>query len=996
MTTKLLSVGSYTVFVAILLITGFFSRPAYAGTGTYKDGRFSFCVSVRFNATPEQLRLIREGFERASQVLADATDGQHRFGTVSIVNNRGAAQAAEFWIYNNFEATHARNAKYGIKGKHVQMDFGYDFGTVEESAYVIAHEFAHDVYTLGDEYQGQKPLGNFISTECAPRPDFPTLNFCLMDDFDKRGGRANGGTTYTLNEFCVASNHDKPNPDGTGGNDTDQHVTHGRSCWETMSALRKSWKLRPFSGLPSDAPPSGHTVSFKTTCGQRKVALLIDRSGSMTTDNRIGYAKLGGGQFINSYADGALAVISFSGAPSVNLPLTEIADDTARNKAKEAVNSLVASGATNIGDGLLAALGQLTTGDDCDTCEKTIILLSDGEHNIGTPPESVVSALNDAGIRLVTSVVGSSISLSGENSLRNLTAQTNGEFHRISTAVEPAGQPLQGYGASGLIGLFTRLGRDMADDALVKQQREVMASGQNKEIPVLLEAGASNATFAVTIADQNDNVTLSLRKPSGTTLTGPSTGVEFVSDSNSRMFRVSTPEAGIWRIIVTAGAVITGKVEVLSFAKHDGVQLHASVDEETIYSPEKIKVHAVATYDGQNVVGATVIGTAIRPDGSKLPISLFDSGLLEHGDREAGDGVYSALFNDYSTDGAYTFELLVENASGHTYAGELIFRSSPPNEKSVPPFTRAASATVIVSGLTMGDTIWVDDAVPQGATSSSVQDGWYWVSSNPAAIAGGAAHQSLIYDGYHQHAFEGAAAKLPIRAGESLFAYVFLDPLNMPREIALQWHDGTSWEHRAYWGANNLGEWVSASTYVEFGINGTNSRRYMGPMPSAGRWVRLTVPASLVGLEGKTVSGMAFTLDGGRATWDRIGKTNTLEIGVRNPRDVIFVEDRVPDGAVAGAYYDIADRNGEPFCWVSRGAPFVNNSPCEYAGPPPFSGDRAHRTHWGSEGDNVKFRKHFFSGMSNPVQINPGDVLFTYVNLNTQYPPDDIYLERVA
>ena len=46
----------------------------------------------------------------------------------------------------------------------------------------------------------------------------------------------------------------------------------------------------------------------------------------------------------------------------------------------------------------------------------------------------------------------------------------------------------------------------------------------------------------------------------------------------------------------------------------------------------------------------------------------------------------------------------------------------------------------------------------------------------------------------------------------------------------------------------------------------------MGTLPAAGRWVRLEVPAAQVGLEGRTVNGMAFTLHGGRATWDYAGK----------------------------------------------------------------------------------------------------------------------------
>ena len=56
----------------------------------------------------------------------------------------------------------------------------------------------------------------------------------------------------------------------------------------------------------------------------------------------------------------------------------------------------------------------------------------------------------------------------------------------------------------------------------------------------------------------------------------------------------------------------------------------------------------------------------------------------------------------------------------------------------------------------------------------------------------------------------------------------------------LQWYD-VNWEHRAYWGANLIG----------WGTDGTTSRQYMGPLPAAGQWVQLAVPAAQVGLEGR-------------------------------------------------------------------------------------------------------------------------------------------------
>jgi hypothetical protein len=159
-------------------------------------------------------------------------------------------------------------------------------------------------------------------------------------------------------------------------------------------------------------------------------------------------------------------------------------------------------------------------------------------------------------------------------------------------------------------------------------------------------------------------------------------------------------------------------------------------------------------------------------------------------------------------------------------------------------------------------TVWVDDGLPGGATpASDGGDAWNWVGSNPTPFSGTLAQQSALAAGEHQHYFYNATSTLPVAVGDTLFAYVYLDPSNPPSEVMLQWYDG-GWEHRAYWGANQLA----------WGIDGTVSRRSMGPLPAAGQWVKLTVPAAQVGLEGRTLSGMAFTLYNGRATWDYAGK----------------------------------------------------------------------------------------------------------------------------
>lgn len=106
------------------------------------------------------------------------------------------------------------------------------------------------------------------------------------------------------------------------------------------------------------------------------------------------------------------------------------------------------------------------------------------------------------------------------------------------------------------------------------------------------------------------------------------------------------------------------------------------------------------------------------------------------------------------------------------------------------------------------DTVWVKDSVPAGASAFGDGDSWSWVTSGPSPYSGSSAHRSNLAAGMHQHYFAGASAKLTVGAGEKLVAYVYLDPANPPTEVMLQWNsDAEGWNHRAYWGADQLG-WV--------------------------------------------------------------------------------------------------------------------------------------------------------------------------------------------
>ena len=509
-----------------------------------------------------------------------------------------------------------------------------------------------------------------------------------MDDYRRRGGRFNSGTTYTLNEFCVASNHD---PD----HNTSQHATHGKSCWETIAAHPKRPAIAP-GGLPLSLPPPVHNVTVRTNgCQGLRAMIVTDRSSSMEGD-RLDNTQQGATLFVELLGNGdAVGLASFSDSASVDFPLTLLANQEAKAAAVSAISSLSADGSTNIGDGLLAGLSQLTAQPQC-SCKDIIILLTDGEHTTGTPPEATIPALQQAKVSVFVVLIGNDADAVDQGTMANIAAQTGG---KLIAASDP----------NSLIGLFAVLEAEANDDGPAVYSPKQVSSGEVQEVPVSIEAGATSATFGVIIADENDQITVSLQSPSGVTITETNTvsnlkkslaandsNASLISGPKSRIFRVNAPEAGTWKIIITAGAVTTGKLEALAFSDHDGVQLNASVKKERLAQSEAAEIHATLSFKGEAVTGATVTGTVTRPDQSQVPITLFDDGLAAHADLKAGDGVYSARFSSYVGRETYSVDLTAVSSNGITYAGESLFSDQPSSAHPVPAFTRMGKTAFVV------------------------------------------------------------------------------------------------------------------------------------------------------------------------------------------------------------------------------------------------------------------------------------------------------------
>ncbi len=156
--------------------------------------------------------------------------------------------------------------------------------------------------------------------------------------------------------------------------------------------------------------------------------------------------------------------------------------------------------------------------------------------------------------------------------------------------------------------------------------------------------------------------------------------------------------------------------------------------------------------------------------------------------------------------------------------------------------------------------VWIDDAPPRGANLLG-HSPWEFVSAPDHPVHSGEKSMRREGTGITQHYFDGVGRRLTLGEGDTLFAWVYLDPQNPPRTLMLQFNDG-NWEHRALWGEE----------LIPYGTPGTAAHRHMGELPAKGEWVRLEVKLDDVGLQpGASLNGWSFTQFDGLVYWDKAG-----------------------------------------------------------------------------------------------------------------------------
>ncbi|MEQ8762805.1 MAG: DUF1553 domain-containing protein, partial [Planctomycetota bacterium] len=252
--------------------------------------------------------------------------------------------------------------------------------------------------------------------------------------------------------------------------------------------------------------------------------------------------------------------------------------------------------------------------------------------------------------------------------------------------------------------------------------------------------------------------------------------------------------------------------------------------------------------------------------------------------------------------------------------------------------------------------VWIDDALPEGAAWEG--DGIEWVEAPSGPVHSGQRAMRRQSQGNQQHFFRNADQKMRVGLGDKLFAWVWLDPEDPPREIMVQYNsDGDAgWRHRAYWGENLIG----------YGRDASTERRHLGPLPALGEWVRLEMDPLELGLTpGTVVHGIAFTTFDGTSYWDNVGIESSVP---QRAEDFVWIDDALPSGAQAQG-------DGKIWQWITADE------------GPVHSGQKALR-----RGGAPGLHQDFFTG-ADRLRLQRGDTLFAHVWLDPNDPPRSIQLQ---
>ena len=539
----------------------------------------------------------------------------------------------------------------------------------------------------------------------------PNANYCLMERYRTEAG------TEDVTEFCSQDNHD---PD----HDTSHDEQHGGlSCWQV---IQQTMQDRYGSSLtvPNPAVGGQQTQDFPVffdLVKEARIALVMDRSGSMGQDNKIQGARFGVEQWITGVHEDNdwLSVIWFNEVVDTRLSLDQI-DQSQTDSIIDQVNDVDPGGWTNIKESLLEAVDQIQ-GEDGRAAVQAIVLLTDGIHNRpdGTTIDEAIPTLQDAGIPVYVIALGTPENVDYD-ALEELVGETGGFINQVGLEEDANGNPLPPDQQNAVIAINMNIMNFILRNGLVNVGNQTVAgappesefgkvimdadargnrltlkdlielhgidniSGFVKKhwhpyafnVPFLVEDGASTARFAITY-EQKQKFHLSLIDPGGYPVDfSASADAVLIAPEKSPYATaiVKNPKRGLWHaMIARASTGAATRVNYSAGVENRMIVVHADCDREVaVGMPTSISAGAVW---GDRLSGLRVTARLTAPDGSGYNVVFSDE---TH--EEPNSGGYRGVFTPEKS-GRYVGEVRIVSTGRAQNAGSIHRAVHAPQKK---------------------------------------------------------------------------------------------------------------------------------------------------------------------------------------------------------------------------------------------------------------------------------------------------------------------------
>ncbi|HEY3231982.1 MAG TPA: VWA domain-containing protein, partial [Roseiflexaceae bacterium] len=398
--------------------------------------------------------------------------------------------------------------------------------------------------------------------------------------------------------------------------------------------------------------------------------LVIDRSGSMASNNKLTSAQAAARLYVDSWRAGdKVGVVDFNDVATVDLTLrnwTDTPSGGSRQAAFNQINSLTATGGTAIGDGLRKGWDQLNASGNAGH-DWALVLLSDGLETAGAESlDTLIAALTSAtGKRPVVHAIAVGPDADRPR-MQKVANDTGGSYQYVSA---PSGLATAGPAPASISDIQLNMDsryRAIATKIIGHQQFFSLVGPTGSPglghdiVPIAIEGGAAELVLSLSWK----------ASPTGGQVVGPINLIDpannvvpkFESDTRHIVWRVPTPASGGWKLDIPSP--VPGQIPLPAYLAQGSLRSDVTLDvylttplaERTPGVPMGI---VASLTDTGPIKSAIVVANVTTPLSTTYALPLYDDGA--HGDGGANDGLYGNTF--YRTGEAGSYDITV-NATG--------------------------------------------------------------------------------------------------------------------------------------------------------------------------------------------------------------------------------------------------------------------------------------------------------------------------------------------